>query len=466
MLSDLLAELAGLDVRHDDATRERYARDASPFRARPLAVARARDADEVAACVAAAARAGVPVTARAGGSSVAGQCLGEGLVVDTSPLRGVSVAPGGRSCWAAAGETLDDLNARLGDAGLMIGPDVTSSRWARVGGLVGTNACGARSLRHGRVGDVLLAAEVVCADGSAAVLSRGDRPWAELARVRDGLDVALAERWPRQHRRFGGYALDAFAERGDPLALVPGSEGTLCLVTRAQLETVAAPRERIVSRAEFPTLRGALDAAPECAATGASAVEVLDDHLTGAAPALLVEHLDDDAAGAGRLPRGFERLRGLEAEAAWAVRRDALKRLEAGGTTAIALFEDPAVAPERAGAFADDLLALLARFGLDAVVYGHAAAGCLHVRPLVAPGEAGAGERLMDALDEVAGLVQSYDGAITGEHGWGIARSHLVEEALGADLYERYKAIKRAWDPNNTLNPGRIVNARRPTLDL
>jgi FAD/FMN-containing dehydrogenase len=348
----------------------------------------------------------------------------------------------------------------------MIGPDTTSSQWARVGGLIGTNACGSRSLRHGRVGDALLEAEVVWADGSSGLLSRGEGAWPELAAVRDGLGDALADRWPRQHRRFGGYALDAFAERGDPLALVPGSEGTLCLVTRARLEVVPAPSVRVVSRAEFTTLREALDAAPECAATGASAVEVLDTHLTGSKPMLLVEHLDDDARGADRLPGPFERLNDEDASRAWAMRRDALKRLEAGGTSAIALFEDPAVAPERAGAFADDLLDLLGRSGLEAVVYGHAAAGCLHVRPLVERGEPGLADRLMRALDEVAALVASYDGAITGEHGWGLARSHLVRGALGPDLYGRCEAIKRAWDPGNTLNPGRIVDATRPTLAL
>jgi FAD/FMN-containing dehydrogenase len=221
-----------------------------------------------------------------------------------------------------------------------------------------------------------------------------------------------------------------------------------------------------VSRAEFGSLRAALDVAPECAATGASAVEVLDTHLTGGAPVLLVEHLDDDVGRAALLPPPFDRLGDEDADAAWAMRREALARLEAAGTSAIALFEDPAVAPERAGAFADDLLALLGGFGLDAVVYGHAAAGCLHVRPLVTPGDATLAGRLLRALGEVAELVRSYDGAITGEHGWGIARSHLVERAMGPDLYERCRAVKAAWDPAGVLNPGRIVDAEPPRPDM
>ena len=437
----------------DPATRTRYARDASQFFVEPQAVCVARDAGEVAECMAA----GLPVTARAGGSSVAGQCLGSGLVVDTSLLGGVELQEDG-SCWVGAGVVLDSLNSALSPAGRMIGPDVTSSQWARVGGLVGTNACGSRSLVFGRFADVLLGAEVVMASGAVRVLAAADPAWPELRDVWEGLGREVEAAWPRQHRGFGGYALDSFASRGDPLSLVPGSEGTLCVVTRARLATVPAPSTRVVSRAVFGSLRDALDAAPECAESGASAVEVLDSHLTGGDPVLLVEHLDRSP----ELPARFESLSAEEGDAAWSMRREALARLETGGVTAVALFEDPAVAPERAGEFCDALLALLGEFDLDAVVYGHAAAGCLHVRPLVPGSSPRLAERLLRALHEVSELVASFDGAITGEHGWGLARSHLAPRALGPELYERCVAVKRAWDPDGVLNPGRIVDARPP----
>src|SRR4051812_45399111 len=183
MRDPLVDQLRGVDVAVDAETLGLYARDRSPFVVQPLAVARVRSADEVAACVAAAASVGVPVTARAGGSSVAGQCLGSGLVVDTSALGRFSLE--GDSVWAGAGVGLDSLNASLGD--VMIGPDVTSSQWARVGGLVGTNACGPRSLAYGRFGDALLEAEVVRADGSVSVLSRSSESWPSLLAVLDGL---------------------------------------------------------------------------------------------------------------------------------------------------------------------------------------------------------------------------------------------------------------------------------------
>ena len=451
-----LGDLGGVELLTDAASRARYARDRSPFWVEPAAVAVPRDAAEVAACV----RSGVPVTARAGGSSVAGQCLGSGLVVDTSLLGGVEV-DGPDSCWAGAGVVLDDLNAALGDTGRMVGPDTTSSQWARVGGLIGTNACGSRSLVFGRFADVLLEAEVVRADGTVSVLARGDSCWASLSAVLEGLGKEVEAGWPRQHRGFGGYALDAFASRGDPLSLVPGSEGTLCVVTRARFATVPVPRSRVVSRASFGSLRAALDAAPGCAASGASAVEVLDSHLTGGDPVLLVEHLDREVS----LGPPFQVLSAEEADAAWAMRREALARLTAGGAAAVALFEDPAVAPERAGEFCTELLSLLDGLGLDAVVYGHAAAGCLHVRPLVDPSLPGLADRLLRALEEVSELVASFDGAITGEHGWGLARSHLAPRALGADLYGRCVAVKQAWDPDGLLNPGRIVGASPPSAE-
>src|SRR4051812_41622059 len=213
MRDELVSELRGLDVASDVETVRLYSRDRSPFVVEPLAVARVRSVDEVAACVAAAGRVGVPVTARAGGSSVAGQCLGSGLVVDTSALGGISLE--GDSVWAGAGGGVDALNASLGD--VMIGPDVTSSQWARVGGLVGTNACGSRSLRYGRFADALLEAEVVRADGGLSTLRRSDQAWPELVSVLDGLGKVVSSSWPTQHRGYGGYALDAFAASGSPL---------------------------------------------------------------------------------------------------------------------------------------------------------------------------------------------------------------------------------------------------------
>jgi FAD/FMN-containing dehydrogenase len=256
---------------------------------------------------------------------------------------------------------------------------------------------------------------------------------------------------------------------------VPGSEGTLCVLTRVRLGTVPAPRHRALLEVRCDSLRGALDRAPACADTGASAVEVLDRWLLDAAglsygadgALLLVEYLDDDA-GPDRLRAALPgddviALSDSHAGRMWSLRREALSMLAARGAAPVAMFEDPAVPPERAGVFADDLLALLARRGFErVVVYGHAGAGCLHVRPLCDPADQSAGPRLLDAAPEVAELVAAHGGALTGEHGWGLARSHLAPAALGRALYRRCEQVKQAWDPDGLLNPGRIVGGREP----
>lgn len=478
----LESRMGGLDLRTAEAELDRCARDRSPFRRRPVAVCVPRDAGELCEAVAAAAATGVPITARAGGSSVAGQCLGAGLVVEVTRLTGIE--PGeDESVWCGAGETLDAVNARLAGAGRTIGPDAVSSPWARIGGLVATNACGARSMVHGRFGDALLGAEVVLCDGDQASLAHEATP-VKLARalapVADGLAEALAD-WPSQPRTPGGYRLPEFARRGDALSLVPGSEGTLCLIARARLATAPLPRRRALTLAAFSGLRAALDAAPAMAGTAASAVEVLDIHLLtatrgagldldpAAAAALLVEHLDEAAdlgpalaarAAAGAL--AVERLDGEAAERAWRLRGSALELVAAGGTAPLAIFEDPAVSPERAGGFCEALLELLSGFGLEAMVYGHAAAGCLHVRPLCDPSEPRLAQRLLSAAEAVCELVGEWGGALTGEHGWGLARSHLAPRALGPLLYERCAAVKHAFDPGGVLNPGMIVGGHDP----
>lgn len=476
--AELAAALPGVDVRTGVADRERYARDKSSFQVLPAAVAVVRNADEVGALVEAAAVHSLPLTARAGGSSVAGQCLGQGLIVDLAGLAGIEPVAGGpdgvvEKVVCGPGALLDDVNATLAGHGRQIGPDTTSSMVAKAGGLVGTNACGARSLRYGRFGDHLAGAEVVMAGGGKAVLVPGGVPDAlaePLAAQRQRAESAV-KHWPRQHRTYGGYRLDAFAETGDALSLVAGSEGTLCIATSLTLGTVPRPERRVLDAVGYPTMRAALDSTAAFVERGAVAVELLDSHQLAAArrenmkvpgsasdqALLLVEYLDTEPATISG-----ERLEGEEAEWVWLLRQAALWLATSGGRIPVAVFEDPAVSPERLGSFADAIQQLLARIGFEAIVYGHAAAGCLHVRPIVDPDDPELARRLEVCLPAVVDLVGEYGGALTGEHGWGLARSYLAASAVGHDVYECFREIKHIFDPREALNPGKIVGGHDP----
>ncbi len=476
----LIKENPQLDIRIDADSIERYARDYSSFRIRPAAVVRARHAEDVAAAVQAAVKYGLSVTARAGGSSVAGQCLGHGLIVDTSALEAIEIDEDSVHC--GCGVNLDNLNRELARVGRTVGPDVTSSDMARVGGLLSTNACGARSTRYGRFGEILLEAQVVWADSGQELLRPGEVPgWLEpkLKKLDKGLSDGL-ESWPQQHRSYGGYRLDAYKRSRDALSLIPGSEGTLCLITGASLKTESLPKRREVVLLAFENILDALEVAPKVAETGASAVELLDSHIVAGArergkmdfigddaqAVLLVEYLDSDHSAEElfepELKRNLCSLGKQEREAAWSLRRQALSLVEDVGRVPIAFFEDPAVDPARAHRFCESLLELLSHFGLDTVIYGHAGATCLHVRPLCDPADLELAARLELSAPAVAELVREYGGAVTGEHGWGRSRSYLARETLGSETYSAFEQVKQAFDPEGVLNPGIIVGGVEP----
>lgn len=476
----LIKENPQIDIRIDAGSIERYSRDYSSFRIRPTAVVRVHSAEEATAAVRAAVESGLPVTARAGGSSVAGQCLGRGLIVDTSALESIEIDGDSVSC--GCGVNLDRLNQELARKGRMIGPDVTSSDLARIGGLLSTNACGARSARYGRFADILLEAEVVWADGSKGLLQPGESPdWLRpgFAAIDERLEAAL-DGWPDQHRSYGGYRLDAYQRSRDALSLLPGSEGTLCLITWARLKTEPLPQRREIVVFEYQSILDALGTVQEISMTGASAVELLDSHVlnaarekgkadfigTGAGAVLLAEYLDSEEpikqALGPDLATNLLSLDKSSLDAAWNLRKQALALTEDAYRVPIAFFEDPAVEPSRAREFCKSLLELMSHFGLDVVIYGHAAATCLHVRPLCDPADLELAAKLELAAPAVAELVREFGGAVTGEHGWGHSRSYLAPEALGSETYACFEEVKQAFDPEGVLNPGIIVGGAEP----
>jgi FAD/FMN-containing dehydrogenase/Fe-S oxidoreductase len=507
------------EVRDDREARALYASDASNYRVVPAAVVAPRDLDDLAATVAMAAEAGVPLTMRGAGTSIAGNAIGEGLIVDTSRhLAGILALdpdPAGATATVLPGTVLDDVNAAAARHGLRVGPDPSTHSRCTVGGMIGNDACGSHSVRWGTTAENLLGLEVIATDGvrrrvgalGEAVPEGGVPLGPEFEARIAGLLAAHGDRirrelppWPR---RVSGYLLDwLLPERGADVArALAGTEGTCAVVSAATIRLVRAPAVRHLLVLAFPDDIAAAAAVPAVLPERPFTAESLTaDFLAawrdpGLLPAggawLLLEaggetgseardHAARLAAAAGaRLPGGTSaRLTGsanaslIEDPAAqralWKVREEGAGRATRlpDGSPAWPGFEDAAVPPDRLAAYLGELRALLRDHGLRGTTYGHFGEGCIHLRVgfgLDRPGGIGRLEAFMVAA---ADLVVAHGGTLSGEHGDGRARSELLPRMFGPELLAAFGAWKAAWDPGNRLNPGIIVDPVPLAADL
>ncbi len=477
-LLELAREVRG-DVRGDTATRELYAVDASLYRRQPIGALRAVCADDLALAVGACARHGLPLTMRGAGTSLAGQALGNGLIVDCSAMRSVEVDPGSRTARVAPGTVLDDLNRAAAAHGLMFGPDVATSSRATLGGMIGNNSAGARSVVHGMTADHLVELDVLLADGTRATLRRGSPAPTVLEEVRA---LATTEGFPDLMRRVSGYALDRLVGPDpDWPAFLSGSEGTLAVIVGATVRLVEPPPARAIAVVPYPDVDAALAAVPELLLTQPSAIELMDAALLDpanrqpherallgvmqSAPAMLVVEYSGEAGEvrerAGSIPGAVLMTDPADQAAVWTIRRTGIARAlrTEGDAKPIPFIEDPAVPPGRLAAFAREVRALLAEEGMaDAVWYGHASVGCLHIRPMVDLRAPGAPERVRRVAEGVADIVHAHGGSLSGEHGDGRLRGELLPRMYDADMITRFREAKRALDPAGILNPGIITD--------
>ncbi len=529
-LREELTQTVRGEVRFGRLDRALYSTDASVYQIVPLGVVLPKDEADIVASVKACARFRVPLTARGGGTSQAGQAIGPGVVLDCSKHfnRVLEVNEAERWAHAEPGVVLDDLNAEVKRFGLQFAPDVSTSNRATVGGMVANNSSGTHSLIHGKTIDHVLELRVLLADGSVlharpltdaevdAKCGQKD-PEGECYRTIRRLAAEHAEeierRYPKILRRVGGYNLDHF--RRDKLPACPlsaegqagslslrqvnlsnllvGSEGTLAVTLEAKLRLIELPRAKALLVIHFADLLDSLAATPVILTHRPAAVEVIDkyvldstrlnpeasrlrDFVQGDPGAILiVEFYGDRAeelpprlealeADLRRRGFGYHYLRATDAAAqgrVWKLRKLALglSMAEKGDAKAISFVEDTAVAPERLRDYIAEFLEVIRRHGTTAGVYAHASVGCLHVRPVVNL-KTDEGVRRFEAIaGEVADLVLKYGGALSGEHGDGLVRSPFQERMFGPALYAAFREIKRAFDPHNLLNPGKVVDA-------
>ncbi len=509
------------EVRFDRISRALYSTDASVYQIEPIGVVIPRSHEAVIRAVEIAARHGVPITPRGGGTSQAGQSIGAGLVLDTSKHlnRILEINPDERWARVEPGVVLDELNAALRPHQLRFAPDVSSASRATVGGMMANNSSGARSVLYGKTIDHVHEQRVVLADGSLAHF----RPLTaeQLARARAGDSIearayrAIPElgvrhaaeidrRFPKVLRRVGGYNLDAFVDPARPIDLtriVVGSEGTLGFIVDAKIGLVPLPAQKTVMTIEFDHLLDALGATPLVLKHGPSAVEVMDDfilsHARGHAmldaqrksmiqrdgssllcvefygdslDALVarMEAVEGDLKGAGHSCRVRHVLDLAKQAKIWSFREAALglsTAMKSDGK-AISFVEDTAVAPEKLRDYIARFIAIVRRHRTTAGVYAHASVGCLHVRPVVNLKTASGVATFEAIANEVADLVLEFGGALSGEHGDGLVRGAFNEKMFGSELYQAFRAVKRTFDPNGLFNPGRIVDTPPITSHL
>ncbi|HEY2983237.1 MAG TPA: FAD-linked oxidase C-terminal domain-containing protein [Jatrophihabitantaceae bacterium] len=486
----------------DASTRRRaeYSADASNYRVAPQAVAFPRHRDEVAAALSVCRELGVPLTARGAGTSIAGNAIGTGLVLDFSRHlnRVVSVDPETRTAVAEPGAILDAVTASAASHGLRFGPDPSTHARATVGGSLGNNACGSRALAYGRTADNVVALEALTAAGASLT----DLPSTVDSLVRERLALIRTE-FGRFTRQVSGYSLEhLLPENGADLAkFLVGTEGTLAVIVEATLRLVEAPRATALAVLGYPDLPAAADAVAGLLPHRPVALEGIDARLAdvvrtrrGAAAVpdlprgsgwLFAEaagDTDDEAraaahkliADAGCLDSAV--VSGPAARALWRIREDGagLGGRTPAGEPAWPGWEDAAVPPAKLGAYLRDFAALLREHGLDTLAYGHFGDGCVHARidfPLTSRASEGSSRPehvavLRSFVQDAAALVGGYGGSMSGEHGDGRARGELLPYMYSPEAIETFAAIKHAFDPDDLLNPGVIVRPAPLDADL
>ena len=530
-LSELRRQTSG-DIRTDSYSRTLYSTDSSIYQVLPHAVVLPRTTEQLQAAVELAAKHRVPVLPRAGGSSLAGQCVNAAVVIDMTRYLHNIVEVNQEEQWVRVqpGVVLDVLNLELQSTGLQFGPDPASSNRAAMGGIVANNSTGSHSIVYGMTADHVLETSVLLSDGTAAKFGPLEAGAVEVKKLTSGIEgqiyqqiaqlvalpehqQAIREGTPRHWRRCGGYNLDRFVGEGvssfgewDPrfnlAKLICGSEGTLAVMHDIKLQLVKKPARTMLAVVHFDNLHAALSAVPIMLQTNPSAVELLDNlgltrcreaaeyarlldnFIEGDPNCVLITEFsgDTDAELRHKVDRLKQHLpaQGVPAGAiteawttqqqtdVWTVRKVGLGFLMSikGDHKPIPFIEDAAVPVEHLADYVTKIEQFCDDLGTQVAYYAHASAGCVHIRPMVDTKTATEIAKLPQIGQFSVDLLHGYGGSLSSEHGDGRTRSWLNESFYGPQLYSLFRQVKQAFDPNNLLNPGNIVDAPPMTESL
>jgi FAD/FMN-containing dehydrogenase/Fe-S oxidoreductase len=503
------------EVHFDNLTRLLYSTDASIYQIIPIGVAVPRDEAEVTAAIEISGRHNVPILPRGGGSSLAGQAVGQALVLDFSRYfdRILEVNPEAKTVRTQPGITLSALNTNLSRYGLMYGPDPASGERATMGGILGNNSTGAHSIVYGMTVDHVLTTDVILADGTRTHFealdleswkARNKHPGLEGTIYRAIPDILerykhhISTKYPKVFRHVAGYNLNQLAGVDAPnlAKLIVGSEGTLGVIIEMTLNLVPIPKLKRLAMVHYSELSAAMDAVPIILESNPTAIEVLDKMLLDLtrdkkeynrlltfvegdpAVVLLVEYSGSTetelVAGIARLQDKLGQMRHHDpvtiiADPAgqanvWFVRKVGLGILMSirGDAKPIPFIEDAAVPVEHLTDYVRNIYEYSRDVGVEQVaMYAHASAGCLHIRPLVNLKTADGAQQLRQIAEKSVELVTQYGGTTSGEHGEGLARGEFSERLFGPEIVEAFREVKKAFDPAGLMNPGKVVNVPR-----
>ncbi len=501
------------DVLTDDYSLGMYATDASIYQIRPIAIVLPKNREDVKAAVALAYKNKMTILPRGAGTSLAGQTVGESMILDFSKYMNMVLEINTSEKWVRVqpGMARDDLNAILAPYGLHFAPDPATSSRANIGGMVGNNSSGTKSILYGKTVDHLLEADVLLAEGTELHLENCDpgtytqkagqhnregEIYSRFEKLVRAHSEEIKDRFPKVMRRVGGYNLDEFVytDQWNLCKLICGSEGTLATTLELKLNLVDLPKHKSVCVVHFSEVLEAISAVESMLKYKPSAVEILDKtvvdlsranlttkhncHFIQGKPAaiLIVEFYDETAEDVLRRPQkmiaelkanGFGYAyplfpEGEYYEDVWVIRKKGLGLMLGlkGNKKPLAFIEDAGIPSEHLPEYIDQVLKVCEKHSTKAAMYAHASVGVIHVRPILDLRLAEDIERLKHIADEAFELVMKYGGSWSGEHGDGLVRSAYNKRFFGDTLYHAFLEVKKLFDPNDLMNPGKIIEAQ------
>ena len=509
------------DIKFDSYSRMLYSTDASIYQMEPIGVVLPRNTDDVIATMQICSDSKTIFLPRGGGTSLAGQTVNHGVVVDFTKYmnRILSINPEERWAIVEPGITIDALNAGLKPYGLYYTPDPTTKSRATIGGSLGNNSCGAHSVVYGKTSDQVLELDVILSNAEhvhfntieenalqSILSSKPDslekRIYTETLRLASEHREEIDRRYPRIQRRVSGYNLD-FLRDNKPVNLsnmIVGSEGTLGTITAAKVKLEPIPTNIGLAIVHFKDLFESMEATVMILDHGPSAVELVDKmildrsksslglsrqttFIEGDPEAILLveffgENMKEVESKIDNMNQALQKrnlsyacskaLRPEEQRSAWAIRSAGLGLLMSvkGDSKPLPFVEDTAVSPERLPEYVRRFDSIVKSHNTYAGYYGHASVGCLHIRPMINIKTQSGLRDLVSISDQISDLVLEFNGSMSGEHGDGIVRGVWTEKMLGSTLYQAFKDLKNSFDPDNILNPGKIINTPPMTENL